>query len=206
MARRDHDGRRAEIVAAVRELCAETSVDRLSIAAVTERVGVARSLFYHYFPDKESAVEAALDQVIEESLARIRAWNDARTPGDVEGALNSCAALFRELVLEGDALPASLMFSDNSALYTAYVHRIADRMASYMRDNTARDFAAVHGMPIDHVYETFYVLIVGLVMYIRMNPDAPVETIRDVAAATLHIEGYLNAVDKLAEPKTPVDD
>ena len=191
MARRDHDNRRAEIVAAVRELCAETSVDRLSIAAIAERVGVTRSLFYHYFPDKESAVEAALDQVIDDSLARIRAWNDARTPGDVEGALNSCAALFRELVLEGDALPASLMFSDNSALYTSYVHRIAERMASYMRDNTARDFAALHGMPIDHVYETFYVLIVGLVMYIRMNPDAPVETIRDVAASTLHIEGYL---------------
>lgn len=191
MSRRDHDNRQAEIVAAVRELCAETSVDRLSIAAIAERVGVTRSLFYHYFPDKESAVEAALDQVIDDSLARIRAWNDARTPGDVEGALNSCAALFRELVLEGDALPASLMFSDNSALYTAYVHRIADRIASYMRDNTARDFAALHGMPIDHVYETFYVLIVGLVMYIRMNPDAPVETIRDVAATTLHIEGYL---------------
>ena len=193
MARLDHDDRREEIIAAVRELCSQQDVDRLSITAVTERVGVTRSLFYHYFPDKEAAIAAALDEVIESSMARIRTWNSSRVPGDIEGALNSCAELFRELVLEGDGLPTSLLSSGNSALYTAYVHRVADRVASYMRDNTARDFEARHGiMPIDHVYETFYVLVVGLVMYIRSHPDAPVETIRDVAASTLHIEGYLS--------------
>lgn len=191
MARLDHDDRRDEIVAAVRTLCAEQGVDRLSVSAVTERVGVTRSLFYHYFPDKEAAVEAALDEAIEQAMARIRAWNDTRVPGDVEGALDSCAVLFRSLALE-EGLPTSLLTSGNSSLYTAYLHRIADRVASYMRDNTARDFEARHGMPIDHVYETFYVLVVGLAMYVRMHPDTPVETIRDVAASTLHIEGFLS--------------
>lgn len=191
MARLDHDDRRDEIIAAVREMCAEKGVDRLSVSAVTERVGVTRSLFYHYFHDREAAIAAALDEVIESTMARIRTWNAGRVPGDVEGALDSCAELFRELVLEGDGLPTSLLSSENSALYTAYVHRVASRVAGYMRDNTARDFAAIHGMPIDHVYETFYVLVVGLIMYIRMHPDVPVETIRDVAASTLHIEGFL---------------
>ena len=195
MARRDHDDRRGELLAAVRELCAEQGADRFSVSAVTERVGVTRSLFYHYFPDREAALDAALDGVIEDAMARIRAWNNAREPGDIEGALESCAELFRSIVLE-DGLPTSLLTSGNSALFTAYLHRIADRVACFMRDNTARDFEARHGMPIDHVYETFYVLVVGLAMYVRMHPDAPVETIRDVAASTLHLEGFLGGCPK----------
>lgn len=45
-------------------------------------------------------------------------------------------------------------------------------------------------MQIDHLYETFYVLITGLVMFVRTHPDAPEETIKDIIASTLHIEGY----------------
>ncbi len=52
------------------------------------------------------------------------------------------------------------------------------------------DFARYHEVRIDHVYETFYVLITGLVMYIRTHPDAPDDLIKDIVASTLHIEGY----------------
>lgn len=192
MPRRDHDERYRQIVTAVRELCAEQGVSKLSVTDITERVGVTRSLFYHYFPDKDAAISAAIDEIIEQFMVRIRAWNESRVPGDVEGALNSCAGLFCDLVLEGDEHPSDLVGGGNAALYTSYVHRVADRVANYICETTVRDFEKRHGLPIDHVYETFYVLIVGLMMYIRMHPDAPVETIRDVAASTLHIEGYLS--------------
>ena len=45
-------------------------------------------------------------------------------------------------------------------------------------------------MRIDHLYETFYVLITGLIMFVRTHPDAPEGTIKDIIASTLHIEGY----------------
>ena len=45
-------------------------------------------------------------------------------------------------------------------------------------------------MLIDHVYETFYILISGLILFIRSHPDVEETVIKDVIASTLHIEGY----------------
>ena len=58
--RHAHDDRREEILAAVRDACAEEGVSRFSVSSITKRVGCTRSLFYHYFPDKEAALNAAL--------------------------------------------------------------------------------------------------------------------------------------------------
>ena len=81
-----HDDRRDEIIDAVRAVVAESGISRLSISAVTKRVGCTRSLFYHYFPTKEDALQAALDQSIDAFMARLTAWNDQRVTGDIEGA------------------------------------------------------------------------------------------------------------------------
>ena len=59
-----------------------------------------------------------------------------------------------------------------------------------MCSSTVVDFAAHHEVQIDHLYETFYVLITGLIMFVRTHPDAPEGTIKDIIASTLHIEGY----------------
>ena len=63
-------------------------------------------------------------------------------------------------------------------------------MAQYICDTTVVDFVAHHELRIDHVYETFYTLIMGLLMYIRTHPDVPDETVKEIIASTLHIEGY----------------
>ena len=78
----------------------------------------------------------------------------------------------------------------DASLYASFVHRVADRTARYVCSSTVVDFAARHEVRIDHLYETFYVLITGLIMYVRTHPDAPEETIKDIIASTLHIEGY----------------
>ena len=39
-----------------------------------------------------------------------------------------------------------------------------------------------------HLYETFYVLIVGLVSYLRSHPDADDDVLIDVVSRMLHIE------------------
>lgn len=186
-----HDDRRDEIIDAVRAVVAESGISRLSISAVTRRVGCTRSLFYHYFPTKEDALQAALDQSIDAFMAQLTAWNDQRVTGDIEGALNSAAHMLKTLVLQqDDAMPHTVATGGNAGLYATFVHRVADRTARYICESTVVDFAALHEVRIDHLYETFYVLITGLVMFVRANPDVPEETVKDIIASTLHIEGY----------------
>ncbi len=188
--RHAHDDRREEILVAVRDACAEEGVSRFSVSSITKRVGCTRSLFYHYFPDKEAALNAALDDIIESFIERLQAWNSDREQGDIEGALDDAVALMKHIVLDERDPSKSLATGGNAALYTAFVHRVADRTARYICDSTVVDFARYHEVRIDHVYETFYVLITGLVMYIRTHPDAPDDLIKDIVASTLHIEGY----------------
>lgn len=186
-----HDDRRDEIIGAVRAVVAESGISRLSISAVTKRVGCTRSLFYHYFPTKEDALQAALDQSIDAFMAQLTAWNDQRVTGDIEGALNSAAHMLKTLVLQqDDAMPHTVATGGNAGLYATFVHRVANRTARYICESTVVDFAALHEVRIDHLYETFYVLITGLVMFVRANPDVPEETVKDIIASTLHIEGY----------------
>lgn len=186
-----HDDRRDEIIDAVRAVVAESGISRLSISAVTKRVGCTRSLFYHYFPTKEDALQAALDQSIDAFMAQLTAWNDQRVTGDIEGALNSAAHMLKTLILQqDDAMPHTVATGGNAGLYATFVHRVADRTARYICESTVVDFAALHEVRIDHLYETFYVLITGLVMFVRANPDVPEETVKDIIASTLHIEGY----------------
>lgn len=186
-----HDDRRDEIIDAVRAVVAESGISRLSISAVTKRVGCTRSLFYHYFPTKEDALQAALDQSIDAFMAQLAAWDDQRVTGDIEGALNSAAHMLKTLVLQqDDAMPHTVATGGNAGLYATFVHRVADRTARYICESTVVDFAALHEVRIDHLYETFYVLITGLVMFVRANPDVPEETVKDIIASTLHIEGY----------------
>lgn len=186
-----HDDRRDEIIDAVRAVVAESGISRLSISAVTKRVGCTRSLFYHYFPTKEDALQAALDQSIDAFMAQLTVWNDQRVTGDIEGALNSAAHMLKTLVLQqDDAMPHTVATGGNAGLYATFVHRVADRTARYICESTVVDFAALHEVRIDHLYETFYVLITGLVMFVRANPDVPEETVKDIIASTLHIEGY----------------
>mgnify|MGYP000801457147 FL=1 len=118
-----HDDRLDEIIDAVRAVVAESGISRLSISAVTKRVGCTRSLFYHYFPTKEDALQAALDQSIDAFMAQLTAWNDQRVTGDIEGALNSAAHMLKTLVLQqDDAMPHTVATGGNAGLYATFVH------------------------------------------------------------------------------------
>lgn len=186
-----HDDRRDEILTAVRETVVEDGLSRLSISSVTKRAGCTRSLFYHYFPTKEDALQAVLDLSIDSFVEQLTAWNESRVAGDIEGSLDTIAHMLKNMVVnQNDVMSQSVIHSGNAALYASFVHRAADRLARYMCSSTVVDFAAHHEMRIDHLYETFYVLITGLVMFVRTHPDAPEETIKDIIASTLHIEGY----------------
>ncbi len=188
--RHSHDERRDEILRAVVAVCAEQGLSRLSVSSVTARVGCTRSLFYHYFPSKEAAFDAALELTIDAFIDRLRAWDRERVRGDIEGALDGISHLLKTLVVETPDLSRSIAADGDAVLYTAFVHRVAERCARFMCETTVVDFSRYHEVLIDHVYETFYILISGLILFIRSHPDVEETVIKDVIASTLHIEGY----------------
>lgn len=188
--RHAYDARREEILQAVIDVCSTEGIGKLSVSRISERVGCTRSLFYHYFPNKEDALSAALDYTIDAFIARLRNWNESRVFGDIEGALDSISELLKTLVLEMPGISGSISVGGDAVLYTAFVNRVAERCARYMCESTVVDFAKHHEVLIDNVFETFYVLISGLILYIRSHQDVPVEVIKEIIACTLHIEGY----------------
>ena len=173
--------RRADIVAAARELYEEQGLSKTSVQDITNRMGVARSLFYHYFPDKEAVTSAVLDDYVADFIEATHYWNAQRHPGDIESALSSVVKLMRLGVFEHDSFRR-----------IDFVNRVADRVATYIVDTTVRDYGALHEIRIEHVYETFYVLILGIVGYLRTHPDVDDEVLKDLIAQTLHMDRGAN--------------
>ena len=180
--------RREEIVDAARNLYEEKGMSHTSIQDITERVGVTRSLFYHYFPDKEAVTSAVLDTYTADFLEAVHYWDDARKVGEIEDALASVMKLLRLCLFENDSFRIALASEENAALYIEFVDRAASRIAAFMESHTVRDYEALHELRIAHVYETFYVLFIGLASYLRNHPDADDELLKDLIAQTLHMD------------------
>lgn len=179
--------RREEIATAARDLYEEKGLAKTTVRDITERVGVSRSLFYHYFPDKEAVTSAVIDGYVDDFVESAEIWNEQRQEGDIEGSLASAIRLLRTNVFENNSLHKALTTHENAALYLEFISKAADRLAHYIAETTAQDYAARYDVEIDHVYETLYVLICGLVSYVRTHPDTDDATLMDLVAQTLHM-------------------
>ena len=174
------DTRRESIVRAAREICLEKGFSKITVSDIASKVGMTRSLFYHYFNDKDAVADAVLDDVIDEILTKLEEWNQAREIGNVNKALDEIVLVLRSLIADG-----------NAELYIKFIDRAADRIADYIAQTTVRDFEQMHGLPIINVHETFFTLNVGLISLIRSHPGVSDRTIKEVIAQTLHIESYI---------------
>lgn len=182
------DVRKLEIVAAARDLYEERGLSRTTVKDITERVGVTRTLFYHYFPDKNAVTSAVIDDYIQDYIEALAHWNAGRIEGDVNHALRTLVKLLRIGLFDDDAFHIALTSRENAALYLDFVNRVADETTRYIIDTTVRDYAELHTIRIQHLYETFYVLILGVLGYLRKHPDADDAVIADVIAQTLHLD------------------
>ena len=173
------DARRDAIVQAARKVCLEKGFSKITVSDIASEVGMTRSLFYHYFEDKEAVADAVLDNVIDEILTTLKQWNQARETGNVNKPLDE-SPFSNRMIQDG-----------NAELYIKFIDRAADRIADYIAQTTVRDFEQMHGLPITNVHETFFTLIVGLISLIRSHPNISDRTIKEVMAQTLHIESYV---------------
>ena len=188
---KDPDVRRDEIVHAARELFAEQGVHATTFNDIARRVGVTRGLVYHYFPEKQVLVEHVLDEWTEEFVTELRAWDAAREVGNIDGAVIDCIALLRRHVPgRGRRAPTpagNLPRIDDAGLYLRFVDRAVDTLVETIQETTVAAYAARHRIEIDHVRETFHVLIHGLIGLVRSHPDVPDSVLGDLVRQTLRL-------------------
>lgn len=183
-----YEQRRSDIVEAARQLYEERGLSRTSVKDIAERAGITRSLFYHYFPDKQAVTSAVLDDFVEDYIEALSIWNDERMTGEIEQALDGVVRVLRVSVFEGSSFRRALDTRENAALYIEFINRVADRTARYIVDTTVRDYSELHSVSIIHLYETFYILILGICGYIRTHQDVSDEVLKDIIAQSLHME------------------
>lgn len=183
-----YEQRRSDIVEAARQLYEERGLSRTSVKDIAERAGITRSLFYHYFPDKQAVTSAVLDDFVEDYIEALSIWNDERMTGEIEQALDGVVRVLRVSVFEGSSFRRALDTRENAALYIEFINRVADRTARYIVDTTVRDYSELHSVSIAHLYETFYILILGICGYIRTHQDVSDEVLKDIIAQSLHME------------------
>lgn len=183
-----YEQRRSDIVEAARQLYEERGLSRTSVKDIAERAGITRSLFYHYFPDKQAVTSAVLDDFVEDYIEALSIWNDERMTGEIEQALDGVVRVLRVSVFEGSSFRRALDTRENAALYIEFINRVADRTARYIVDTTVRDYSELHSVSIVHLYETFYILILGICGYIRTHQDVSDEVLKDIIAQSLHMD------------------
>ncbi|MFD3648683.1 TetR/AcrR family transcriptional regulator [Streptomyces cyaneofuscatus] len=67
----DHDARRRQIAAAVRQLVVEDGLDAVTVARVAKRAGFSVGLVQHYFPSKDALLLQTCRQVMADVNARV---------------------------------------------------------------------------------------------------------------------------------------
>lgn len=187
--------RYAEIVEAARSLYERKGIDHTSVKDITEEVGVTRSLFYHYFENKDAVTEAVLEAYVDDFVQLVYYWNESRERYNVKKALHDCIKMLRRGVFDDDSLRIDLANKENARLYLRFYSRTAEALARYVTDTTAVEYAEYHELEIDHVYETFYLLIIGIIGFMRRYPDAPDELLEDLIAQTLRLDLHETPAD-----------
>lgn len=184
------DDRRAQIISVARDLYERNGLTRTSVQNITDEVGVTRSLFYHYFSDKDALTSAVLDSMIDDYIEALTYWNEERQIGHIDEALLSVIKIVRLGLSENDSLYSALTSHENAALYLDFANRVAHHTATYLIETTVQDYEKLHEIRISHLYETFYVLILGVIGYLRTHPDADDAVIADVIAQTLYMDRH----------------
>jgi len=199
------DVRREEIVAAARGLFAERGVRATTFQDVAERVGVTRGLVYHYAADMGTLVDQVLETCIAEFVTDLRTWDEAREVGNIDQAVIDCIGLFRRHVptrrgtAESGLTPSGTLAGrraagdrrlprfDDASLYVRFLDRAVDALIEDLEVTTIPAYAQRHTIEIQHVRETFHVLIHGLVALVRSHPDVGDDVLGDLVRQTLRL-------------------
>lgn len=181
------DDRRQDILTAARTLFSRQGVGKTTLADIATAAGITRGLIYHYFTDKDELVEAVLDGYIADFVDSLRKWDESREPGNIDQALTDCIALFRRFLHPTGTTAPTLPRIEDARLHTRFVDRAVNALVETLAVTTIPAYADAHHIDIDHVPQTFHVLIHGLIALTRSRPDTPDRVLADIVRQTLRL-------------------
>lgn len=183
------DKRRAELIDAALELFVERGLIKTSIAGITERVGVARSLFYHYFADKKAIVDAVIDDRVDDFMMRLEQWARSRDINDMREVLRAVVVVIRSFLLGEDSFGRYILTENNAFLRQQFTVRCSKRISEKSSSMLLTLYDPSSGRePMKHVRETMYVLCIGVMSLLFQNPDVSDEALLEIIANVLGID------------------
>jgi AcrR family transcriptional regulator len=185
------DHRRKEFIQAASYVFEKKGVRHATVSDITDVMGVTRSLFYHYFKDKDDIVNATIDEHVYEFAEAFRNWLKTSKSPDKRDRLRQAVTFTRSYLMGEDGYMNTIRSAGNASLLQQFTVRSAKRLATYYEESQSRSgtLEPYQGSDLRHPRVSFYILAIGIVNLIVQGPDVEDEVLVDLIADTLHISG-----------------
>lgn len=182
-------GQAGDIMQAARKLYETRGVSSTTVKDIAEEAGITRELVYYYFGNKRAITEAVLDDYIEDLVESAIVWNESRRFGDTAGSLRKCIAAMRRSLYDASGSPRPMVrVLEELGVRDEFGIRAVKETVDCIDAHIVTEYAAYHKVEIEFVYETFCMLIFGLVGLMKLKPGVSDETLMKLVEQTLRLD------------------
>ena len=171
--------RRDSIINAARELYETQGYAHTNIQDITRHIDLTRSLFYHYFADKEAVTQAVLDSYIDEYIERFKTAVTQSEHVHIEDVLAEAVYTAYLPQLHTNKFICELHDKVNAALYGDLINRSAQRSADLVLQ-TLDGAEMPDSLRAIHTFERYYIFFLGLFSYFKYYPDVDEATVHQL--------------------------
>lgn len=184
----NNDARRETFVDAALELFNEKGLESTSIKDISQKAGVTRSLFYHYFPDKNAVVEAVLDKWVGDFIERLQTWADDLGTDVLRNSLYTLVPILRNHLSESKSFSDRVIRSENVALRTQFTLHAAKQVSLFLAERCSQWNRWSRRDEVRHPEETFYLLTLGTLSLLSQDDSIPDDTVVDLIVDTIRLD------------------
>lgn len=181
---------RALILESMRNQIIETGTTRMSISSITKRVGITRSLFYHYFNNVEEALHALLDHSVDQVLKELTEWDEEHANHAPNLLLDEASQLVIDIVRKDGPFREGLAFGPDTQLYIRFLDQAARAIAQHVNNKMQADLARRPRAQIASLESTVYVLATGLIYLVATHKEIQASEIKQIIVDTLRLDEY----------------
>ena len=181
------DLRRAAFVGAADELFLERGFANTGVGDIARRVGVTRSLFYHYFKDKQAITDAVIDKRVDAFMEYVQSWTESLKGPTIQDVLTRLVGIVRSYLTGPDSLGYRIVREQDASLYHRFIVRSSQILSEYFVNSAGMDGSLIEITNTRHPKESFYVLALGILNMLIEDSEVPDEVVADIMADALGI-------------------
>ena len=184
------DERKGELISAAKELFQTRGLTNTSIANIADKVGVTRSLFYHYFANKQAIVDAVIDENVDEFMRRLEQFELGRKARyeDKQARVHGALYVVRSSLVGEDSFGRHILTEKNALLRQQFCVRASKRFANKCAQMDQSSGLLEKRYGIRYPQATMYVLCIGVMSLLFQDPDVPDEVLVEAIASVMHLD------------------